>query len=85
MAGAWALRSVFLNNEHRRQRTAALRYDGQKVLAFFQTIAVGTQGKQMKELPSVPAAIEAHKTRLTDLAQLYLVTEVAGHSRRQAP
>ena len=32
---------------------------------------------------NVPAAIAAAKTRLTDLAKLYLVTDVAGQS--QAP
>jgi hypothetical protein len=30
---------------------------------------------------NVPAAIEAAKNRLTDLATLYLVTEVAGQSQ----
>jgi hypothetical protein len=30
---------------------------------------------------NVPAAIEAAKNRLTDLASLYLVTEVAGQSQ----
>jgi site-specific recombinase XerD len=31
--------------------------------------------------PNVPAAIEAAKTRLTDLATLYFATEVAGQSQ----